>query len=97
MYVTELDGFILKLKHLWRSGLVAHLHIETHTGQAWASLNVKLEAKTVLDVQLRNKNIFKELLYKNKLQKLLFMSKLQKLLYMNKLNHKNKLEKLFTV
>ena len=65
MYVTELDSLILKLKHIWRSGLDAHLHIETHAGQAWASLNVKLEAKTahpdsdtVLDVQPRNKNIF---------------------------------------
>ena len=42
MYVTELDKFIVKLKHLWKSGHDARFNLETHTGQAWVSLLVKL-------------------------------------------------------
>ena len=42
MYVTELDKFIVKLKHLWKSGHDARFNVETHAGQAWVSLHVKL-------------------------------------------------------
>ena len=42
MRIKELDSFIGKLKQLWQSGEDAHLHVETHAGEAWVSLHVKL-------------------------------------------------------
>ena len=42
MYMTEVDTFIKKFKHLWQSGLHAHLDLETHGGQAWVGLCVHL-------------------------------------------------------
>ena len=42
MHPKELDSFIGKLKQLWQSGKDARLHVETHAGEAWASLHVKL-------------------------------------------------------
>ena len=40
--MTELDSFVHKFHHLWRSGLTAHLNLETHAGEAWASIRVQL-------------------------------------------------------
>ena len=42
MVVTEIDSFILKFKNLWKSGLSAHLDLDTHSGQAWVGLRVRL-------------------------------------------------------
>ena len=42
MYCSELDSFILKFKHLWHSGVNAHLDVRTHAGNAWVSLHVQL-------------------------------------------------------
>ena len=42
MNPTELDSFVLKFKHLWRSGLDAHLDLECQAGQAWVGLRVCL-------------------------------------------------------
>ena len=42
MHAKELDSFIFKFKHLWRSGYDAHLNINTHAGQAWVDLRVRL-------------------------------------------------------
>ena len=39
---SELDSFVLKLKHLWHSGVNAHLDVHTHAGQAWVHLHVQL-------------------------------------------------------
>ena len=38
----ELDSFINKFKVLWNSGLDAHLELNTHAGQAWVNLRVRL-------------------------------------------------------
>jgi hypothetical protein len=42
MWVTEVDTFIEKFKHLWQSGLHAHLDLGTHGIQAWVGLRVHL-------------------------------------------------------
>ena len=42
MHVTELDTFIDKLKQLWYCGLDAHLNVDTHAGQAWVGLRLRL-------------------------------------------------------
>ena len=42
MVTTELDSFVQKFKQLWKSGLGAHLDIDTHGGQAWVGLRVRL-------------------------------------------------------
>ena len=42
MNVTELDTFVFKFKHLWKSGLDAHLDLECHAGQAWVGIRVRL-------------------------------------------------------
>ena len=42
MHVSEVDTFIEKFKHLWQSGLDAHLDLETHAGQAWVGLRLRL-------------------------------------------------------
>ena len=39
---TELDTFIKKFKDLWKSGIGAHLDIDTHAGEAWVGLRVRL-------------------------------------------------------
>ena len=39
---SELDSFFLKLKHLWHSGVNAHLDVNTHAGHAWVHLHVQL-------------------------------------------------------
>ena len=42
MDAKELDSFVDKFKQLWRSGLNAHLDIDTCAGQAWVGLRVRL-------------------------------------------------------
>ena len=42
MYYAELDSFVHKFKHLWHSGVNAHLDVHTHAGQAWVSLHAHL-------------------------------------------------------
>ena len=42
METLELDSFITKFKGLWNSGLDAHLELNTHAGQAWVNLRVRL-------------------------------------------------------
>ena len=39
---SELNSFIEKFKNLWRSGLSAHLNLETNGGQAWVGLHLHL-------------------------------------------------------
>ena len=42
MATTELDTFVHKFKQLWKSGLDAHLDIDTHGGEAWVGLRLRL-------------------------------------------------------
>ena len=42
MHDTELFTFIQKFNQLWNDGLDAHLDLESHDGQAWVGLRVKL-------------------------------------------------------
>ena len=42
MNCSELDSFIQKFKHLWHSGVNAHLDVNTHAGHAWVHLHVQL-------------------------------------------------------
>ena len=42
MNLGELDTFVTKFKNLWKAGLTAHLDIDTHAGQAWVGLRLRL-------------------------------------------------------
>ena len=42
MDATEVDSFVQKFKNLWKSGFSAHLDLDTHSGQAWVGLRVRL-------------------------------------------------------
>ena len=42
MSAAELDSFIFKFKYLWRAGYDAYLDINSHAGQAWLGLHVRL-------------------------------------------------------
>ena len=42
MNISELDSFVLKVRQLWGAGYDAHLHVETHQGHAWCTLQVHL-------------------------------------------------------
>ena len=42
MVDAELDFFIPKFKQLWKLGLGAHLDVDSHAGQAWVGLRVRL-------------------------------------------------------
>ena len=42
MAFTELNSFIHKFNQLWHSGKSAHLDIDTHAGEAWVGLRVRL-------------------------------------------------------
>jgi hypothetical protein len=42
MDVTEVESFVQKFKNLWKSGFSAHLDLDTHSGQAWVGLRVRL-------------------------------------------------------
>ena len=42
MLVTELDTFVKKFHQLWNDGITAHLDLDTHAGDAWVGLRVRL-------------------------------------------------------
>ena len=42
MEVTEVESFVLKFKQLWKAGHSAHLDLDTHAGDAWVGLRVRL-------------------------------------------------------
>ena len=42
MDFTELNSFIFKFNQLWHSGMSAHLDLDTHAGEAWVGLRVRL-------------------------------------------------------
>ena len=48
--MDELNSFILKFKHLWRSGQDAHLDMECHAGQAWVGIRVQLGQEAGLQI-----------------------------------------------
>ena len=42
MFITELDTFVKKFHQLWNDGMTAHLDLDTHAGDAWVGLRVRL-------------------------------------------------------
>ena len=42
MASQEIYSFVEKFHQLWNAGLSAHLDIDTHAGEAWVGLRVKL-------------------------------------------------------
>ena len=38
MDMQEIDKFVQKFKHLWKTGCDAHLDIDTHAGQVWEGI-----------------------------------------------------------
>ena len=42
MNCPEIDSFIVKFRNLWKLGFDAHLNLESHAGQAWVGLYVRL-------------------------------------------------------
>ena len=42
MAYSEIENFLKKFHQLWSNGLTAHLDLDTHAGQAWVGLRVKL-------------------------------------------------------
>ena len=40
--MTELDTFVKKFHQLWKDGVTAHLDLDTHAGDAWVGLRVRL-------------------------------------------------------
>ena len=42
MFITELDTFVKKFHQLWNDGISAHLDLDTHAGDAWVGLRVRL-------------------------------------------------------
>ena len=42
MAIQDLDSFLHKFKHLWHCGFDAHLDVDTHAGEAWVGLRVRL-------------------------------------------------------
>ena len=40
--MTELDTFVKKFHQLWNDGITAHLDLDTHGGDAWVGLRVRL-------------------------------------------------------
>ena len=39
---AEIDNLVKNFKRLWQSGISAHLDLDTHAGQAWMGLRVRL-------------------------------------------------------
>ena len=39
---SELETFVQKFRHLWKSGLDAQLNLEAHAGEAWVGLHLRL-------------------------------------------------------
>ena len=55
--MDELNSFIIKFKHLWRSGQDAHLDVECHAGKAWVDICVQLGHEAGLQIPKNiNKN-----------------------------------------
>ena len=42
MFITEVDTFVKKFHQLWNDGITAHLDLDTHAGDAWVGLRVRL-------------------------------------------------------
>ena len=42
MASQEINSFVEKFHQLWKAGFTAHLDIDTHAGEAWVGLRVKL-------------------------------------------------------
>ena len=42
MFITEVDTFVKKFHQLWNDGISAHLDLDTHAGDAWVGLRVRL-------------------------------------------------------
>ena len=42
MFITEVDTFVKKFHQLWNDGMSAHLDLDTHAGDAWVGLRVRL-------------------------------------------------------
>ena len=42
MVVNEIDSLIQKFHQLWSAGVSAHLDLDTHAGEAWVGLRVRL-------------------------------------------------------
>ena len=40
--IRELDTFVKKFHQLWHDGITAHLDLDTHAGDAWVGLRVRL-------------------------------------------------------
>ena len=43
MNCSEIDSFVRKFKHLWHSGVDAHLDVHTHAGQAWVWVGLRVQ------------------------------------------------------
>ena len=56
MAYRELNSFIHKFNQLWRSGKSAHLNIDTHAGEAWVGLRVRLGHAPVHQEVYHNKS-----------------------------------------
>ena len=58
MAMTEIDSFIFKFKHLWKSGRSASLSIRSDAGKAQVTLHVDLDDAQLLPVQhpVRSRN-----------------------------------------
>ena len=58
MAMTEIDSFIFKFKHLWKSGRSASLSIKSDAGKAQVTLHVDLDDAQLLPVQhpVRSRN-----------------------------------------
>ena len=39
---SELESFLTKFRCLWNTGFDAHLELDSHAGQAWVSLHVRI-------------------------------------------------------
>ena len=48
--MDELNSFIIKFKHLWRSGQDAQLDMQCHAGQAWVGIRVQLGHEAGLQI-----------------------------------------------
>ena len=42
MFMSELDTFVMKFKHLYFEGYEAHQNLESHAGKVWVGMHVQL-------------------------------------------------------
>ena len=42
MSLAELESFIFKFNHLWKTGQDAHIDIHSHAGNAWVGISLNL-------------------------------------------------------